>query len=109
MDVTPYDMARNMLLHAVGAKSLRPSYPFEMSSIWREFPHLPASCGRREKSRQLEGILTTFIRRSDSGLPEADVRPYVDQSPMAQTGARGAISRSAGLIVACHSGDGLIA
>jgi hypothetical protein len=98
-----------MRLHGAGAKSLRPRYPLEMSSIWLETRRALTTCGRSEKNRQLEGILTTFIRISGSGLPEADVRPHVDQSPMAQTGARGAISRRADLIVARHFGYGSIA
>jgi hypothetical protein len=109
MDAIPFDRARNMQLHGAGLESLRRRYPVEMSSICFEAAQLATTRGRSEKNQQLEGKLTTFIRRSGSDLPEADARPHVDQSPMAQTGARGAISRRAGRVVACHSGDVFLA
>src|SRR6185312_8863540 len=109
MGAIPFDMARNRQLHGADLETLRRRYPLEMSSLCLKPAQALASRGRSEKNQQLEGKLTTFIRRSRSGLPEADVRPHVDQSPMAQTGARGAISRRAGRIVAFHSGYGSIA
>jgi hypothetical protein len=98
-----------MQLHGADLETLRRRYPFEMSSICSEAGRLATTGRRSEKNQQLEGKLTTFVRRSRSGLPEADVRPHVDQSPMAQTGARGAFSRRAGRIVTCHSGHGSLA
>jgi hypothetical protein len=109
MDAIPFDRARNTQLHGADFETLRRRYPVEMSSICFEAGRLATTRQRSEKNQQLEGKLTTFIRRSRSGLPEADVRPHVDQSPMAQTGARGAVSRRAGRIVTSHSGYGSLA
>ena len=54
MEVTPFDVARNKLLHAVDRETLRRRYLLEMAEYWFERPEVRQTRHEARKTNNLK-------------------------------------------------------